>query len=214
MLWPNHRVNKDMTMILAIDTSTAACSAALFDAAGTCIAHRDELVGRGHAERLVPMIGELLDGRTARRILVGVGPGSFTGLRVGIAAAHGLAIGWDAQLMGMSSLALLAAGATGETSVAAAMHGGHGELFVQQFEALAPSTSFLNLAPAGAAALISARLVVGPGAADLVESRGSGQAVEAWPRAADALNLPDELRSLAPRPIYARVPDARAREAA
>ena len=47
-------------MILAFDTSTAACTAALFDG-GDCIARRDELIGRGHAERLVPMIDELLD---------------------------------------------------------------------------------------------------------------------------------------------------------
>ncbi len=203
-------------MILAIDTSTAACTAALFDSAGACIARRDEHIGRGHAERLVPMISELLGGRTARRIVVGVGPGSFTGIRVGIAAAQGLAIGWDAELSGMSSLALLARGATGSAPVAAAMRGGHGELFVQQFDGLMlePSTPLLNLSPGDAAASISAALVVGPGAADLVEARGWGEAVEAWPRACDALKLPPELRTLAPRPVYARAPDARARAAA
>jgi tRNA threonylcarbamoyladenosine biosynthesis protein TsaB len=199
-----------MTMILAIDTSTAACTAALFDAAGTCLARRDEIIGRGHSERLVPLIEELLDGKKAARILVGVGPGSFTGIRVGIAAAQGLAIGWDAELFGLSSLALIAAGAAGVTSVAAAMKGGHGELFVQQFERLAPSTPLLNLTPEQAAARISAELVVGPGAADLVKARGWGEAVEAWPSAAHALNLPEELRTLAPAPLYARAPDARA----
>ncbi|HUG45096.1 MAG TPA: tRNA (adenosine(37)-N6)-threonylcarbamoyltransferase complex dimerization subunit type 1 TsaB, partial [Sphingomicrobium sp.] len=115
-------------MILAIDTSTAACTAALFDSGGTCIARRDELIGRGHAERLAPMLAELLDGRDARTVLVGIGPGSFTGIRVGIAAAHGLAIGWDAELWGMSSLGLLAASARadGEADgeLAAAMTGG------------------------------------------------------------------------------------------
>ena len=201
-------------MILAIDTSTAACSAALFDSAGRCIAHRDEVIGRGHAERLVPMIEELLDGRAARRILVGVGPGSFTGIRVGIAAAQGLAIGWDAELAGLSSLALLAVRAKDGASVAAAMRGGHGELFVQQFEALAPLTPLLNLIPQEAAALISAKLVVGPGAANLVEARGSGEAIDTWPSAANAIKLPEGLRTLPPRPIYARAPDARAREAA
>ena len=197
-------------MILAIDTSTAACTAALFSATGECIARRDELIGRGHSERLVPMIEELLDGRRADRILVGVGPGSFTGIRVGIAAAQGLAIGWEAELAGMSSLALLAAGSTDEAPVAAAMRGGHGELFVQQFEQqLAPSTPLLNLPPYQAAALISADRVVGPGATDLVEARGRGEAVDAWPAAANALRLPRELRSLTPRPLYARAPDAR-----
>jgi len=85
-------------MILALDTSSSACTAALFDGSGTCVARRDEIIGRGHAERLVPMIAELLDGRSADRILVGVGPGSFTGIRVAIAAANGLAIGWNAEL--------------------------------------------------------------------------------------------------------------------
>lgn len=199
-------------MILAIDTSTAACSAALFDSAGRCVAQRDELIGRGHAERLVPMIEQLLDGRIAQRILVGVGPGSFTGLRVGIAAAQGLAIGWGAGLSGMSSLALLASGTTAEASVATAIQGGHGELFVQQFEQpLAPSSPLLNLPPQAAAALISAELVVGPGAADLVEARGWGEAIESWPQAANALKLPEEMRNLAPRPLYARAPDASAR---
>src|SRR5687767_9846968 len=82
-LWPTHRVNRDAAMILAIDTSTAACTAALFDDAGQCIAQADEVIGRGHAERLVPMIQEMLEGRAASQILVGVGPGSFTGIRVG-----------------------------------------------------------------------------------------------------------------------------------
>src|SRR2546421_622122 len=121
-------------MILAFDTSSAACTAALFDGSGACPPRRDERVGRGPSGPLGPMLAELLDGRTATRILVGVGPGSFTGIRVGIAAAHGLAIGRDAGLLGMSSLALLAAGAEPDGEVAAAILGGHGELFVQQFD--------------------------------------------------------------------------------
>jgi tRNA threonylcarbamoyl adenosine modification protein YeaZ len=203
-------------MLLAIDTSTAACTAALFDRTGRCVAQRDELIGRGHAERLVPMIEELIEKRSARRILVGVGPGSFTGIRVGIAAAQGLAIGWEAELSGMSSLALLVCGALSGTSIAAAMKGGHGELFVQQFEGqpLTASTPLFNLPPNKAAEQISAQTVVGPAAAELVAARGWGEAVESWPSAANALKLSDEQRALAPRPLYARAPDARAKEAA
>ena len=202
-------------MILAFDTSTAACTAALFDADGTLLDRRDEVIGRGHAERLVPMIAELLDGRQAGAILVGVGPGSFTGIRVGIAAAHGLAIGWSAQLSGMSSLALIAAAAHGRAEVAAAMTGGHGELFVQQFDAaLAPSSDLLNLAPEAAAQVIDATLVVGPAAAALVTARGSGEARDLYPSAADAMALPAALRSLAPAPLYARAPDAKVKTAA
>jgi len=203
-------------MILAIDTSTAACTAALFDGAGACVAKRDEVIGRGHSERLVPMIEELLDGRVADRILVGVGPGSFTGIRVGIAAAQGLAIGWDAELSGMSSLALMVTAAASGKSVAAAVKGGHGELFVQQFEGppLTPSTPLLNLPPDDAAARISAELVAGPGAAELIAARGWGTAGDEWPSAAYALDLPEGLRSLPPRPLYAREPDARSRPTA
>ena len=97
-------------MLLAIDTSTAACTAALIDSDGALIDGRDELIGRGHSEQLVPMLDKLLGGGRVDTILVGVGPGSFTGIRVGIAAAQGLAIGWNVELHGMSSLALLAAG--------------------------------------------------------------------------------------------------------
>ncbi|HKH27465.1 MAG TPA: tRNA (adenosine(37)-N6)-threonylcarbamoyltransferase complex dimerization subunit type 1 TsaB [Sphingomicrobium sp.] len=203
-------------MILAIDTSTAACSAALFDSDGTCLAHRDELIGRGHSERLVPMLEELLGGRRADEILVGIGPGSFTGIRVGIAAAQGLTIAWNCELKGMSSLALLAAGAETNGDVAAAVDGGHGELFVQQFagRTFEVKSELLNLPPSEAAERIDAETVVGPGAEALIEARRSGSAMDGWPSARNALRLPEALRSLVPKPIYARAPDARARNAA
>jgi tRNA threonylcarbamoyl adenosine modification protein YeaZ len=203
-------------MLLAFDTSTAACTVALFDDQGTCVARADELIGRGHAERLVPMIAEVLDGRKSERIVVGVGPGSFTGIRVAIAAAHGLAIGWGAKLEGMSSLALLAAGAGSADDVGTALAGGHGELFVQQFDGatLTARSDLHNAAPAQAAQWITAELVVGSGAEQLVEARGWGTARSLWPTAANALRLPESLRTLAPKPLYARAPDAQPRKAA
>jgi len=203
-------------MMLAFDTSSAACTAALFDGSGQCIARADELIGRGHAERLVPMIAELLAGRRPDHILVGVGPGSFTGIRVAIAAAQGLAIGWDAEIMGMSSLALLAAGCGGEGRIAAAVLGGHGELFVQQFDSatMEPASVLINAPPAEAARQIDADRVVGSGAARLVEARGWGEARDAWPSASNALRLTRDQRGLKPKPVYARAPDARLPEAA
>ena len=203
-------------MILAFDTSSAACTAALFDGSAVCVARKDEWIGRGHSERLVPMIEELLGDRKADRVLVGVGPGSFTGIRVAIAAAHGLAIGWDAELTGMSSLALLAAGAAAEGEVAAAIVGGHGELFVQQFDAatLVPRCGLKNLVPAEAAAATTCELVIGSGAQLLVDTRGWGEAREAFPSASNAFSLPESLRTLPPKPVYARAPDARTLEAA
>jgi tRNA threonylcarbamoyl adenosine modification protein YeaZ len=203
-------------MLLAFDTSSAACTAALFDASGASVAQSDELIGRGHAERLVPMIAELMDGGSASRILVGVGPGSFTGIRVAIAAAHGLAIGWGAELFGMSSLALLAASAGADGPVAAAVTGGHGELFVQEFDArtLEPTSELRNARPADAAGAISATLIVGSGAQQLVDARGWGEARDLWPSAGNALRLPESQRSLPSKPVYARAPDARVPEAA
>ena len=203
-------------MILAMDTSTAACTAALLLPDGTIVASRDEEIGRGHAERLVPMISEMLEGHVPTRLLVGVGPGSFTGLRVGIAAAHGLAIGWSIPLAGMNSLALLAAAAPpGEGKVAAAMAGGHGELFVQSFDRkkLGATGPILNLSPEMAAGKVDAPLVVGSGAEALVAARGSGEALPLFPLASRALMLPDLLRVLECKPIYVRAPDARPRAA-
>jgi len=203
-------------LILTIDTSTPACTAALIGNDGTVHARRDEIIGRGHAERLVPLIAEMIEGHVPTRIIVGTGPGSFTGLRIGIAAAHGLAIGWEVPLAGMSSLALIAAGAPGDGPVAVAVAGGHGELFVQQFNRakLSPQGDVASLKPMVAAQAITAPLVVGSGAATLVEARGSGEALDLLPAAANALLLPKALRSLPVTPAYARPPDAAPRVAA
>jgi len=203
-------VGVGLLMLLVIESATAACSAALIDAAGALIAERHEIVGRGHAERLVPMIEELLAGARPAAILVDCGPGSFTGVRVGLAAAHGLAIGWGVPLAGCSSLALLAVTA-GRDEVAAALQGGHGELFVQSYggDPIAPLDALLSLAPDAAAARIRAEAVVGPGAAALVAARGYGIVIEKLPRAADARLLPPALRGLPPKPIYGRPPDAK-----
>jgi tRNA threonylcarbamoyl adenosine modification protein YeaZ len=197
-------------VILVIETATPACSVALLDG-DRLIDERHELVGRGHAERLLPMVEELLDGRTPSAILVDCGPGSFTGLRVGLAAAHGLAIGWKCPLSGYSSMALIASAAAGESETAVALHGGHGQLFVQSFrhDPLAPLDELRSLTPEDAAAAVAARLVLGSGAGALVTARGHGEAREALPRAAGARLLPDELRDLPPVPIYGRAPDAK-----
>jgi tRNA threonylcarbamoyl adenosine modification protein YeaZ len=200
-------------MLLVIDSATAACSVALINDAGSVLDERHEVVGRGHAERLVPMISELLGRRRPRAILVDCGPGSFTGVRVGLAAAHGLAIGWQAPLMGYSSLALIAAraGEAGEEEIAVALHGGHGQLFVQSYgrHPLHPCDELRSLLPEDAAASVFAAHVYGSGAEALVSARGFGEAHDALPRAGDAALLPSELRSLHPRPIYGRAPDAK-----
>jgi len=196
-------------MILVIETATAACSVALIDG-GDLVDDRHEIVGRGHAERLLPLIEDLLQGRRPDSILVDVGPGSFTGVRVGLAAAQGLRIGWDVPLHGFSSTSLLAVQA-GAREAAVAIAGGHGQLFVQSFgnDPLEPLDPLRSLPPEEAARVIGAELVLGSGAAALVAARGRGEAVDILPRAADARLLPEALRNLPPRPIYGRAPDAR-----
>ena len=176
-------------MILALDTSTAACTAALLEKDGTIVASCDEVIGRGHAERLVPMIEEMLDG---------------------------MAIGWSIPLTGMNSLALLAASAPeGEGKIAAAMAGGHGELFVQTFnrKKLTATGPIQNLTPQAAALQVDAPLVVGSGAEALVAARHTGEALPLLPSATRALALPELLRALECKPIYARAPDARPKAA-
>lgn len=197
-------------MILIIETATAACSAALVDGE-TVIDERHEIVGRAHAERLVPMIAALLAGRRPEAILVDCGPGSFTGIRVGLAAAHGLRIGWGVELAGFSSMAAIAAAAGAGGEIAVALEGGHGQLFVQSFGEvpMRPLDALRSLPPAEAAAAIAAVRVAGNGAAALVEARGHGEAIDALPRASDARLLPMALRSFTPRPIYGREPDAK-----
>jgi tRNA threonylcarbamoyl adenosine modification protein YeaZ len=197
-------------MLLVIETATAACSVALLGADGALIGERHELVGRGHAERLLPMIADLIGARRPDAILVDCGPGSFTGLRVGLAAAHGLAIGWRVPVAGFSSLALIAA-ASGERDLAVALAGGHGELFVQSWsgDPIAPLGELASLAPDAAAAAVAAELVLGSGAEALVAARGRGRWAEALPRAAHAWTLPPALRALPARPIYGRAPDAK-----
>ena len=198
-------------MLLVIETATPACSIALFDGS-RLVRESHAILGRGHAERLIPMIAELVEGMRPDAILVDCGPGSFTGVRVGLAAAHGLAIGWRASLAGFSSTALIAAGAEGAPSeIGIALQGGHGELFVQSYggEPLAARDDLRSLGPEDAAAAIPAALVLGSGAEALVRARGYGDWAEALPRAAHAARLPACLRNLAPDPIYGRAPDAK-----
>ena len=198
-------------MILAIDSASAACTAALLSSNGTVVAERHELIGRGHAERLMPMVNDLLGDKLPSQILVGVGPGSFTGLRVALAAAHGMAIGWDVPVAGFDSLALIAASAPGDGVVAVAMLGGHGQWFVGQYDR--PSFRVIHavtsMAPADAVRIIDATSVVGTAASALVELRGFGEAANVLPHAVKALALSSPLRSLEPKPVYARLPDAK-----
>ncbi|MGF7147248.1 tRNA threonylcarbamoyl adenosine modification protein YeaZ [Sphingomonas zeicaulis] len=199
---------------LVIETATAACSVALLDGERVIAAGHD-VVGRGHAERLMPMIAALPDGGRADAILVGCGPGSFTGVRVGVAAARALALGWGVAAHGYPTLALLAATALAPadapSTLAIAMTGGHGQLFVQRFAGspVRPLDELASLTPADAAQAVPDAIVIGSGAAALVAARGWGEALDALPAAADLGLLPADLAALPPTPIYGRAPDAK-----
>ena len=196
---------------LVIDCATEACSVALFDD-GVLIGGEFRVLGRGHAEQLVPMIAALPGKGKAARIAVAAGPGSFTGVRVGLAAARALAFAWGAELMGYPTLHLIAAMALdqrGRQPVVAAMTGGHGEWFVQNFAAdgiaLAPLAS---LTPQ-VAAQQSDTLVAGTQAEALVALRGSGEALAILPDARDFALLDPQVLQSGPAPLYGRAPDAK-----
>ena len=199
---------------LVIETATAACSVALIDH-GHVIACRHEVVGRGHAERLIAMIAELPDGGRAERILVDCGPGSFTGIRVGIAAARGLALGCGAALAGYSSLALLAATAFDQnpacSDLAVVLEGGHGEVFMQGFAApLRATAPFTSLRPEAALATMSRDVPLFGNGVRLIATLDAQRAVhDMLPDAADAALLPSRFATLPPVPIYGRAPDAK-----
>ncbi|QNA84524.1 tRNA (adenosine(37)-N6)-threonylcarbamoyltransferase complex dimerization subunit type 1 TsaB [Sphingomonas sp. So64.6b] len=198
---------------LVIETATAACSVALIES-GAVIASCHEVVGRGHAERLIPMIAELPDGGRADRILVDCGPGSFTGVRVGIAAARALAFGWQAGVHGFSSLPLIAAAGFAarpeRDTLAVVLEGGHGEVFMQLFHApLAAAGPFGSLQPEAALAALGDHLAIGNGVHWLSALDPALDVTERLPDAADATLLPAEFTNLPARPIYGRAPDAK-----
>ncbi|HTI67656.1 MAG TPA: tRNA (adenosine(37)-N6)-threonylcarbamoyltransferase complex dimerization subunit type 1 TsaB [Caulobacteraceae bacterium] len=208
-------------MVLALDTALSACSAAVC-ADGVVLAALSEPMDRGHQERLAPLVAETMAAAgiafpAIDRLAVTVGPGSFTGLRVGIAFAKGLALALDRPCAGAGTLEALAASA-GPGFVAAVIDAHRGQLYLQAFCDGAPVMAPDVLEQAEAAARLAELYpggpawVIGPGAHLLA---GVLPAARIDPRTApDVAAL--ALRTAAgpapsspPRPLYLRAPDAR-----
>lgn len=221
--------------VLAFDTCLGAVSAAVRsrDAHGAWVTHDIyEEMAIGQAERLMPVIGEVmrqagLHFSDLDRIAVTTGPGSFTGVRVGVAAARGLAVATGLPVVGATSLAVLAHRAVellppgGDAAIAVSVDARRGGLYLQLFEAdgrtqLSPPEV---LTPEEAAQRVGRRRIVavGSGAALLVgavAAAGIGSAAPALenlqPHARTlALLAADLLPQPQIKPLYLRQPDAK-----
>ena len=128
------------TRILAIDTATEACSVALWNNGEKHALF--EICPREHTQRILPMVQQILaeSGVSLNRLdalAFGRGPGSFTGVRIGIGIAQGLAMGSDLPMIGVSTLATMAQGAfrqMGATQVLAAIDARMGEVYWGQYQ--------------------------------------------------------------------------------
>lgn len=212
--------------VLAFDTSLGGGSVAVV-ASGTCLARVVESQPRALVERLLPMIEEAmatagLGYRDLDLIAVTVGPGTFAGLRIGVAVARGLGVATGVPVAGVTSLEALAQGAlsrsTPGSAIVAAIDGRRGQLYLQAFRAGArlaplddPAAVDLGDLPArlpsgsgviaGSGAAIAARAA--PHLAELPEST----AIDAADVAALAASRP--VPAGPPRPLYLRAPDAK-----
>lgn len=193
---------------LVIDTATSACSVALFDDDRVVASHH-EVIGRGHAERLLPFIAELPERGRADRIAVNVGPGSFTGIRVGVAAARALGLAWSVPVSGYGCLMLVAAMARAQLGRAASvdviMAGGHGEYFFQSFDGNG-STVADAVSLEAKAVVARAEAIAGDASAPVVAE--TCIRLDILPDAA-SWHLIANATPLAARPIYGRAPDAK-----
>jgi tRNA threonylcarbamoyladenosine biosynthesis protein TsaB len=203
-------------IVLGLDTCLNACSVAVLDGE-RLLAHATEAMARGHQERLAPMAQKVmaeagLDFAQLQRIGATVGPGSFTGLRVGVAFAKGLASALGVPAAGVGTLEALAAEASG--LVAAALDARREQVYLQVFEdghaLMAPDVLPLGTAAARLAEIAAVRTLtlVGSGASLLARP---GDAV-LTPEGCDARHVARLAAAKAPAPLtplYLRAPDAK-----
>src|SRR5438045_5571870 len=139
-LLPGHDENKELMLILAIDTALDACAAAVLDtSAGGVIAQESLAMKRGYAEALMPLIARVMKESGIAfalldRIAATTGPGSFTGLRVGLSAARGIALAAGKPVVGVTTLTAYAApviSESGEQPIISAIDARHDHVYLQ-----------------------------------------------------------------------------------
>jgi tRNA threonylcarbamoyladenosine biosynthesis protein TsaB len=151
-----------MVPLLAFDTSAAHCAAALLFADRIIL--RNEAMEKGQAERLMPLLEEVLaeagiGWRDLRAIAVGTGPGNFTGIRIAVAAARGLALGLGIPAVGVTRLKALAYGLPRPVTITDDAR--RGEVYVQEFTVAGPGPARIMPADgAGAVMPVSATALV------------------------------------------------------
>src|SRR5258707_10920761 len=216
-------------LILAIDTALDACAAAVLDTgANKLIAEESQAMKRGHAEALMPLIARVMKQSGVAfaaldRIAVSTGPGSFTGLRVGLSAARGIALAANKPVVGLTTLAAYAApvvSQNGEQPVISAIDAQHDQVYFQVvggngsaliLPCIAPIEEVLDAARFGAPHLVG-------NAANILAERWPAHAPP--PFRVDAQSAPDIAwvawlgAAVSPdtapaRPFYLRAPDAK-----
>ncbi|MFT4934869.1 MAG: tRNA threonylcarbamoyladenosine biosynthesis protein TsaB [Pseudoalteromonas distincta] len=207
-------------IVLALDTCLDACSLAVLDGA-TVRAQASHPMGRGHQEAVAPLAAEVmaqagLAFADLERIGVTIGPGSFTGLRVGLAFAKGLGAALSIPVVGIGTLAALAE-PLGEELTFAAIDARRGQIYLQAFAAgralMAPDALDLATAAARVAELSGGRqaVLVGSGAPLLADLMPGARQIDApaCDPAAVARLAAAQINPPSPRPLYLRAPDAR-----
>jgi tRNA threonylcarbamoyladenosine biosynthesis protein TsaB len=225
--------------VLAIDTALAACSAAVLDTEnGGLIASESLLMARGHAEALMPLLDRVvkksgLAFANLERIAVTTGPGSFTGLRVGIAAARGLGVATKIPVVGVTTLSAYAApylAADDQIPVVVAIDARHEHVYLQVFGTggrtliaprLAPINDAIRAASEAPTRIVgSAAQAVANGLAGNGLARTAPRPVTVDPREAPEIGWVAQIGAAVseaqapPKPQYLRAPDAQPQHAA